>query len=119
MRNILLLFLVFSTSVLFAQPSGNGGHQIQERRAMTSFAVSPVVTIMSSSNIDLYFGSSLGIIDVVVKNKKQQIVYRKLVDTSIDNTLQLDLEHFLSGEYDLIISNKRRLVLKEEKFLVD
>jgi hypothetical protein len=120
-KYILLLFSIFSVSVLFAQNGGpgNGGNQIEERRAVFGGTFSYVETIVSNNNVDLYFGLNIGTIEVIVKNKKQQIVCRKLVDTSVNNIFQLDLRYLDSGMYDLIILNQKRFILKQEKLLVN
>jgi len=80
---------------------GNGGISIASFR----MAVPPITLELFKNSVVVYYNIDLGNVTTTVKNSMGAEVYKKVVDTSYDYSLTINIANLSAGNYTFIFTD--------------
>lgn len=110
----LLASLSFSVSSKGKGDMGDEGWMVQ---MMTRMSFRPSITTnIDNSDIEIFFNSNLGIVNILIKNNRGIAVIKRTVDTTMRDNLQLNISNLPADSYIIEFIDSKGIITKTGKF---
>lgn len=61
----------------------------------------PISLFQDETKLEALFSSNIGIINITINDDTGLTVYQNIIDTSLDNKIEVDLTYFVNGNYTI------------------
>lgn len=110
---------VFSTPLLDKGDTGGSADPGIITALSLAFSSPINISVNPDKSVDINFALDQGRVKVLLVSKLGQVCYEKYIDTSIENTLNLNTRCLPSGVYEFVVKDSENITITIETIFVN